>query len=95
MRRIEFWPDYGGALLHEEGQRLAIDAFDVPEQLVADLRAWLGEYDDAKLEPATRDAAWMSRGQGLFDRLQDALRPAEVALVDWEGYWDRSKPEGG
>jgi hypothetical protein len=58
------------------------------------LGAWLGEYDDAKLDPASRDGAWISRGQDLFDRLREALRPADVDLVDWEGYWDRSNADG-
>jgi hypothetical protein len=91
MREVEFWPDYGGALLHEEGRRLTLETLGVPGELQAELLAWLAEYDDAKLEPATRDVAWIGRGQALFDRLREALQPAGVELIDWEGHWDRSK----
>jgi hypothetical protein len=95
MRTVEFWPDYGGALLHEDGQRLTLDALELPGELRVALGEWLGEYDDAKLEPATRDQAWIGTGQELFDQLRAVLRPAGIELIDWEGYWDRSTPDAG
>lgn len=88
MRQIEFWPDYGGALLHEEGKRISLDSLELPQDLIGELGRWLGQYDDAKLEPATRDQAWIVEGQRLFARLREEVLGAEIDLVDWEGSWN-------
>ena len=87
-RSVEFWPDYGDALLYEDGTRRSVDDFDVPEALVSAIGRWLGQYDDLKLDPATRDAGWIAEGQELFERLRDVLAREDVELFDWEGYWD-------
>jgi hypothetical protein len=94
MRQVEFWPDYGGALLHEEGRRIPLDSLglELPPDLVGELDLWLAKYEDARLELATRDKAWMEEGQRLFARLGGELARSEIELVDWEGYW--KAPEG-
>jgi hypothetical protein len=87
LRRIEFWPDYGGALLHDGERAVALEDLGLPEELVAAARRWVGAYDDAKLEPASREEAWIAEGKSLFDRLQRRLRDDQIELFDWEGYW--------
>jgi hypothetical protein len=91
MREVEFWPDYGGALLHEEGRRLELRSLDLSSDLVAALDRWLGLYGDEKLDPATRDAPWIEAGRQLFERLREELRRADIELIDWEGYWDAAQ----
>jgi hypothetical protein len=88
MRRLEFWPDYGGVLLHEAGTAVALDGLGLPDHLVEQAAAWVGEYDDARLDPDTRDAAWITAGRSLFRRLRAELRDRGTEIVDWEGYWD-------
>lgn len=92
MRRIEFWPDYGQALLHEEGKPVDIDALGLPIEMVRAARDWLGAYEDRKLEPKTLDEAWVAEGRRLFGLLRTSLSPLGVELVDWEGYWAGADP---
>jgi hypothetical protein len=87
VRRLEFWPDYGGVLLHEAGAAVALDTLDVPPELIDRAAGWLVRYDDSRLEPETRDDAWIAEGQALFIALRDALAAQSIELFDWEGYW--------
>ena len=87
MKRLEFWPDYGGVLLHEDGALVALDRLDLPSGLMDRAARWLARYDDARLEPGSRDDAWITEGRALFVELQSALAPRSIELVDWEGYW--------
>jgi hypothetical protein len=90
MRRVEFWPDYGGVLLHDGGIPLAIESLPLPSGLVDSITGWIGQYDDGKLDPATRDEAWIAEGQRYFRQLRRLLRAQAIELHDWEGYWDVS-----
>ncbi len=95
MRRLEFWPDYGGVLLHEEGVALPLETLGVPLDLIERSVGWLARYDDARLEPETRDEAWIAEGRALFRRLGAELRARGIEIVDWEGYWDDEAPPPG
>ena len=87
MRRLEFWPDYGGVLLHEDGASAPLDSLGLPAGLIEESARWVALYDDAKLEHDTRDDAWIDEGRALFARVRAALGEHEIELVDWEGYW--------
>jgi hypothetical protein len=93
VRHLEFWPDYGDALLHEDGGAVAIDGLGLPDDLVDRARRWVSRYDDARLEPATRDASWIAEGRTLFGELRILLRPSGIEVYDWEGYWDASSDD--
>jgi hypothetical protein len=92
MRRIEFWPDYGLALLHSEGTPVAIDALGLPADVVDAIREWLRSYADEKLETGSIDEAWVAEGRRYFRELRSLLLPSGIELFDWEGYWD-SEPD--
>lgn len=87
MRTLEFWPDYGGVLLHDAGAAVAPASLHLPPELVARASSWVARYDDARLEPESRDDAWIAEGQALFLELRTALRAKSIELTDWEGYW--------
>lgn len=87
MRTLEFWPDYGSALLHDAGAAVPLDTLDLPPELVARASKWVSRYDDAWLEPGSRDDAWIAQGQAIFKELRTALRAQSIELTDWEGYW--------
>lgn len=91
MRTLEFWPDYGGRLLHEGGAPVALDSADLglSPHLITRAARWLGTYDDALLDPTKGDAAWISEGRTLFELMSSALRERGIELTDWEGYWGR------
>jgi hypothetical protein len=89
MRRLEFWPDYGGRLLwNEDGTSIDLDTLDLPEALRREAADWLALYDDAKLPwEATRDEGWLAEGRRLFAALRLALRASDVELVTTEDHW--------
>jgi hypothetical protein len=87
VRRLEFWPDYGGQLLHERGAPVSLDVLGLAPAIVDQARGWLEHYDDARLDPSNRDDAWIAEGRALFVRLEAALQSAGIELTDWEGYW--------
>ena len=86
--RLEFWPDYGGALLWSGGAQVSLATLPLSPELVAAVGQWLAEYDDAKLpwEP-TRDETWLAAGRGVFDALRDALWAHGIELVAGETHW--------
>ena len=94
VRRLEFWPDYGGQLLHEGGAPVALAGLGLPPAIVDEARGWLEGHDDAKLDPSSRDDTWIAEGRALFVHLEAALRPTGVELVDWEGYWAEPEAPG-
>jgi hypothetical protein len=87
MRRIEFWPDYGQALLFSDGAPVDIDGLGLPAGVLAVVGAWLGAYDDAKLESGALDDAWIGEGKRIFALLRSLLAADGIELTDWEGYW--------
>jgi hypothetical protein len=89
---LEFWPDYGGVLLHDAGRAVALHSLDLPPELVTRASGWLARYDDARLEPGARDEDWIAEGQALFTALAAILRDRGIALSDWEGYWSTPDP---
>ena len=86
-RRFEFWPDYGGVLLHESGTAVSLGALALPVELVAEADAWLERYSDDRLDPSTLDQVWIDQGRDLFVRLRDALASGGIEVFDWEGHW--------
>ena len=86
-RRMEFWPDYSNALLHEDGRVVPIEALALSSSLTAKALAWLAAYDDAKLDPLTQDDAWIAQGRQLFAQVRDALAARGIEVFDWEGRW--------
>jgi hypothetical protein len=89
MDRLEFWPDYGGALLWTEaGERLELDSLSLPEALVREAARWIERYDDSKLPwETTRDDAWLADGRRLFVALRTALAVLGIELVAGEDHW--------
>jgi hypothetical protein len=100
MRKLEFWPDYTGALLWtSEGERVSLEDLALPVDVLEQARRWIDAYDDSKLpwEP-TRDDAWLSDGKRLFVDLKRELRKRGLDLEADEGFWpdevDRSPTSG-
>jgi hypothetical protein len=92
MTTLEFWPDYGGALLWTDGgERTSLEAFPIAPDLVERARTWIAGYDDSKLpwEP-TRDDAWLAEGRQLFADLRMALLDLGMALEPNEEFWASS-----
>ena len=99
--KLEFWPDYDGALLWTAGgERASLDDLSLPDELVDRARRWVAEYADSKLpwEP-TVDEAWLSEGRRLFAALKAELVSQGVELEPNEEFWAelplgrRAKPE--
>ena len=89
-RRLEFWPDYSGALLwDEEGSQVALESLPVTVTLRETAAWWLSEYDDSKLpwEP-TANQEWLARGRSLLCDLRLALSPHGIEVVPDEDYWE-------
>lgn len=95
VSRLEFWPDYGGVLLHADGKPVGLDALGLPADLVKRGQAWVSRYDDAKVDPPGWDEAWISEGRTLFQELRAALAPGGFEVDDWEGLWSGSADETG
>lgn len=92
MTTLEFWPDYGGALLWTDGgERVALDELSLPPDLVERCRRWIADYHDSKLpwEP-TRDEAWLAEGRRLFADLRRELLEQGVELEPNEAFWAES-----
>jgi len=86
--RVEFWPDYGGALLWASGVRVDPRELPLPPELAVTAAEWVALYDDSKLpwEP-TRDDAWIADGQRIFEALRDELWAHGIELVAGEDHW--------
>lgn len=91
MTRFEFWPDYGGVLLHAAGKPVALEALGIDTDLVTRAQTWVQGYDDAKVDPAGWDEAWVGEGRALFQELREALAPKGFVVEDWEGLWGGSQ----
>jgi hypothetical protein len=89
MDRLEFWPDYGGALLWSEtGERRELDSLSLPEALVDEAAGWIERYDDSMLPwDPTRDEGWLADGRRLFVALRAALAVLGIELVAGEDHW--------
>lgn len=89
MRRLEFWPDYGGRLLwNEDGTSAELETLDLPDTLRHEAAAWLALYDDSKLPwEATHDDGWLAEGRRLFTALRLILEASDVELVTTEDHW--------
>src|SRR5262245_2836630 len=88
ISRIEFWPDYGGALLWAAGVRLDPRELPISPELATAAAAWIARYDDTKLpwEPG-RDDVWLGEGRRLFEALRDELWQHGIELVAGEDHW--------
>ena len=93
VRRLEFWPDYGGALLwDDDGKQVSLDSLPIPEALNEAASAWLDDYDDQKLPwEATGDEAWLARGRRLLIELREALATHGIEVQPNETYWDAER----
>lgn len=88
MTTLEFWPDYGGALLWTDGgEHVALDELSLPPDLVERCRRWIADYDDAKLPWEARDEAWLTVGRRLFADLRRELGEQGVELAPNEPFW--------
>ena len=88
VERLEFWPDYAGALLHADGKPIPLGMLPLPRDLVERATAWVGGYDDTKLPFGGRpDDGWFTEGQAIYVAMRAALAIAGIALEDWEGIW--------
>ena len=87
-QHLEFWPDYGGVLLHDRGAAVPLDRLPLPADLVDRASTWVAGYDDTRLPFGdSPDDAWSREGRALFAALREALAPAGIAVEDWEGIW--------
>lgn len=86
-RRLELWPDCGGALLHDGGVPGPLAALPVQPDVVDRATRWLAEYDDAKADATDPDEAWLAEGRALFEVLRASLAAHDIVLFDWEGLW--------
>ena len=89
-RRLEFWPDYGGALLFDGGIRVPLADLPIPADVISRATTWLAAYDDTKLDGTAPDVEWMAEGRALYAWLRAALASDGVELVDWEGTWSQA-----
>ena len=89
MRKLEFWPDFGGRLLWaEDGTSVDLGSLDLPEDLSHEVAAWLAGYDDAKLPwEGTHDDVWLAEGRRLFASLRLILQASDIELVTTEDHW--------
>ncbi|HLO35894.1 MAG TPA: hypothetical protein VK194_07420 [Candidatus Deferrimicrobium sp.] len=91
--RVEFWPDYAGALLHVAGRPLPLDGLSLQDAVVERATAWVRQYDDSKLPFGDRrDDAWLAEGRAIFELLRMHLATQDIALDDWEGIWTPQTP---
>jgi hypothetical protein len=89
VRKLEFWPDYGGALLWStDGERVALEELPLSRELVEHAQGWVARYEESKLpwEP-TRDEAWLAEGRRLLDDLRRELGPHGFELEPDERFW--------
>lgn len=92
-RKLEFWPDYSGALLwDEEGRHVALESLPVTPAIREAAARWLTDYDDSKLpwEP-TADHEWLARGRTLLTELRLALSPNGIDIQPDEQYWEEEQ----
>jgi hypothetical protein len=89
MKRLEFWPDYSGALLWtDSGVRVAIEDLSLTPGLIARATRWVAAYDDAKLPwESSHDDGWLSEGRGLFLELRRELAERGFDLEPHEDFW--------
>ena len=89
MKKLEFWPDYSGALLWTDaGERVALEDVPLPRHLIDQANRWIAGYDDLKLpwEP-TRDDEWLSEGRRLLADLRRELLDHGLDLQPDEDFW--------
>jgi ketosteroid isomerase-like protein len=87
-RRLEFWPDYEGALLHDGAARVRLAVLPLPSDLIDRASRWVAAYDDASVSGPDADEGWLAEGRLLFAVLRDALAIHRILVYDWEGIWD-------
>jgi hypothetical protein len=89
VTRLEFWPDYSGALLWTaDGERMALDQLPLSRELVEQAQRWVARYEESKLpwEP-TRDEEWLAEGRRLLGDLRRELAPHGFELEPDERFW--------
>ena len=94
MKRLEFWPDYAGALLWSaDGERVSLEDVPISSDLIEQARRWIAGYDDSKLpwEP-TREDTWVTEGRSLFADLRRELLEHGFDLQPNEDFW--AEPSG-
>jgi hypothetical protein len=95
-RKLEFWPDYNGALLWDaDGRGVALESLPVEPPLREAAIRWLSGYDDSKLpwEP-TADQEWLVEGRKLLKDLRQTLSPHGIEIEPNEDYWE-AEPDSG
>jgi hypothetical protein len=95
MMKLEFWPDYSGAILWTDGgERVRLEDLPIPTSLIERARRWVAMYDDSKMpwEPS-RDDEWISEGRSLLDELQRELFGHGIDLQPDEEFWRTIAPE--
>jgi hypothetical protein len=95
MRKLEFWPDYSGALLWTDGgERVPLEDLPLPLDLINHANRWIARYDDSKLPwDAARDNEWLLEGKRLFADLRRELLEHDLDLQPNEDFW--AQDQGG
>ena len=92
-RKVEFWPDNGGALLFDDGGQVPLGRLPISPELAMRAQVWVAGYDETKLPWEGGDREWLAEGRAVFDVLRDTLAAHAIELTDWEGLWDSSSPK--
>lgn len=94
---LEWWPDYGGDLLHVRTGPggVSVDLLELPlsTDLKDALKAWVGNYSDDRVPgDGPGDPAWISEGAALLARCRTELSPGYEVVVT-EPWWGESASE--
>lgn len=91
---LEFWPEYVGGPLWEDGRSVPLDDLPVTGELRRRLAEWSAEYADDRLPfGAEPDLAWIRQGQELLVALRAELG-ATHRIVTEEDWWEPGYPLG-
>ena len=88
---LEWWPDYGGQLLHVRtgrgGTPVELDRLPLSTSTVQALRRWVSSYADERLPiEGSGDSDWVDEGVDLLRRCREELQP-DYEVVVTEPWW--------
>jgi hypothetical protein len=85
---LEWWPDYGSALLWHGSSAVSLITLPLEDRLRERLETWVGQYDDERLPfDGVGDADWVREGQHLLAEVREALNETHTVTVV-EPWWE-------